>query len=221
MRDVILFGAPGAGKGTQAQRIVAEYGIPQISTGDMLRAAVKAGTPLGARAKSFMDSGKLVPDDVMIGLVEERLGQGDCRGGFLLDGFPRTLAQGEALDAMLSRAGRDVTVIGIEVSEDELMRRLTMRWTCPRCQRPYTGPGTCSVEGAVLEQRKDDRPETASERIGVYKRDTFPLRDYYASRGNYHGVSGLGTVDEVWDRIRRVLSAPQKGAKEAPALGRA
>jgi adenylate kinase len=205
VKNVILFGAPGAGKGTQAQRITREYRIPHISTGDMLRAAVKAATALGAKAKSFMDAGKLVPDQVIIDMVQERLGQPDAANGFLLDGFPRTIAQGEALDAMLKKIGRDVIVPGIEVPEDELMRRLSGRWTCPKCQRPYTGPGQCDADGTELVQRSDDRPEAVQKRLDEYRNQTAPLKDFYQARGRYRGINGLGTVDEVWGRLQKAI----------------
>jgi adenylate kinase len=205
VKNVILFGAPGAGKGTQAQRIAREYRIPHISTGDMLRAAVKAGTALGAKAKSFMDAGKLVPDQVIIDMVQERLAQPDATNGFLLDGFPRTIAQGEALGGMLKQIGRDVMVAGIEVPEDELMRRLSGRWTCPKCQRPYTGPGKCEADGTELVQRSDDRPEAVQKRLDEYRNQTAPLKDFYQARGRYRGVNGLGTVDEVWGRLQKAI----------------
>lgn len=205
MKNVILFGAPGAGKGTQAQRIAREYRIPHISTGDMLRSAVKAGTALGAKAKSFMDAGKLVPDQVIIDMVQERLTQPDAANGFLLDGFPRTIAQGEALSAMLKQIGRDVIVPGIEVPEDELMRRLSGRWTCPKCQRPYTGAGKCEADGTELVQRSDDRPEAVQKRLDEYRNQTAPLKDFYQARGRYRGINGLGTVDEVWGRLQKAI----------------
>jgi adenylate kinase len=205
VKNIILFGAPGAGKGTQAQRIAKEYGIPHISTGDMLRAAVKAGTPIGQKAKSFMDAGQLVPDEVMIGVVQDRLAEPDAQGGFLLDGFPRTLAQGETLDAMLKKIGREVKVVGIEVPEDELLRRLSGRWTCPKCQRPYTGPGKCTADGSELAQRLDDRPEAVQKRLDEYRNQTAPLKDFYQARGRYRGINGLGTVDEVWGRLQKAI----------------
>jgi len=205
VKNIILFGAPGAGKGTQAQRIAKEYRIPHVSTGDMLRAAAKAGTALGVKAKSFMDAGKLVPDDVIIDMVQERLAQPDAAGGFLLDGFPRTLAQGAALAEMLGRIGRDVVVAGIEVPEDELMRRLSGRWTCPKCQRPYTGPGKCETDGTELTQRSDDRPEAVQKRLDEYRNQTAPLKDFYQARGRYRGINGLGTVDEVWGRLQKAI----------------
>jgi adenylate kinase len=205
MRNVILFGAPGAGKGTQAQRIAKECQIPHVSTGDMLRAAVKNGTPLGTKAKAFMDAGKLVPDDVMIGVVQERLSEPDAANGFLLDGFPRTLAQGEALDRMLQKIGRDVIVAGIEVPEDELLRRLSGRWTCPKCQRPYNGSGKCTVDGTELVQRSDDRPEAVQKRLDEYRNQTAPLKDFYQKNGRYRGINGLGTVDEVWGRLQKAI----------------
>jgi adenylate kinase len=207
-RNIILFGAPGAGKGTQAQRIVQKYRVPQIATGDILRGAAKAGTPLGLQAKSFMESGKLVPDEVIIGVVEERFKAADCKDGFLLDGFPRTLAQGEALDGMLNRMGRTVQVIGVEVPETELLKRLSGRWTCPQCQRPYGGAGSCTVDKTALVQRDDDKPETVRKRLDTYRAQTAPLKDYYIAHGRYRAVDGIGTVDDVWQRIQGAIEAP-------------
>ena len=205
-RNIILFGAPGAGKGTQAQRIVETLKVPQIATGDMLRAAVAAGSALGKQAKGYMESGKLVPDEVIIGVVEERLGKPDTQGGFLLDGFPRTVAQGEALDTMLKKIGREPVVVGIEVAEEELLRRLASRFTCPTCQRPYTQAGRCERDSAALVQREDDKPETVKKRLETYKQQTAPLKDFYQARGRYRAVVGSGSPDEVWGRIQKVLS---------------
>ena len=144
-------------------------------------------------------------DDGVAVHLHDRLGRPDCARGALFDGFPRTLAQGEALDAMLARLERSVRVIGIEVPEEELVRRLTSRWTCPKCQRPYSQPGTCPVDGATLMQRPDDRPETVRKRLEEYRAQTAPLKDFYQAGGRYRGVDGLGSVDEVWARLRRAI----------------
>lgn len=213
---IILLGAPGAGKGTQAQFIKTHYGIPQISTGDMLRAAVKAGTPLGLQAKSAMDAGELVSDDVIIGLVEERISQPDCQNGFLFDGFPRTLAQAEAIEDH----GISIDhVIELDVDDDELVKRLSGRRTHPGSGRVYhviynppKEEAKDDITGEALIQRDDDKEETVRNRLAVYKRQTAPLIDFYqhiAEReGNntvYSRISGLGTVDEIQLRIKDVL----------------
>jgi adenylate kinase len=183
---LLLLGPPGAGKGTQAERLVRALGIPQVSTGDMLRAAVKAGSPVGQRAKAFMDRGDLVPDEVVIGVAEERLRQPDAAKGFILDGFPRTAAQAEALDAMLGRLGVALErCVALRVDEDELVERLLRR--------------------AELEGRSDDNEETIRNRMRVYREKTQPLIDYYAGRGVLAEVDGEGTMDEVAARIEEAL----------------
>lgn len=185
---LLLLGPPGAGKGTQAERLVRGLGIPQISTGDMLRAAVAAGTPVGRQAKAFMDRGDLVPDDVVIGVAEERLRQPDAAKGFILDGFPRTAAQAEALDAMLARLGVQLErCVALRVDEDELVERLLKR--------------------AEIEGRTDDNEETIRHRMRVYREKTRPLIDYYTARGVLQEVDGEGSVDEVSARIQEALRA--------------
>jgi adenylate kinase len=184
--NVILFGPPGAGKGTQGQRLSKAYGVPEISTGDILRAAVREGTPLGKEAKSYMDRGALVPDAVMIGIVKDRLSRDDTKHGFILDGFPRTLAQAEALAQELAIAGRSIEhVINIEVPEADLWQRLA---------------GRRGVEG-----RQDDSDEAIRHRLVVYHRDTAPLIQYYKQGGLLRTIDGVGTVDEVFQRITAVL----------------
>lgn len=210
---IILLGPPGAGKGTQSQRIMQTFNIPQISTGDMLRAAVKAGTPLGLKAKVAIDAGELVSDDVIIGLVKERIQQEDCHNGFLFDGFPRTIVQAEAIDEAKIKIDH---VIEIALDDDEIVHRLSGRRIHPASGRVYHvdyHPPKISdlddVTGEVLIQRDDDQEQTIRNRLAVYHAQTAPLIDYYQGRHqhkpkhqpNYSKVSGLGSVDEVTDRI--------------------
>ncbi len=211
---IMLLGPPGSGKGTQAKFICEHYGIPQISTGDMLRAAVQAGTELGERVKAIMDAGELVPDDLILALIRERIAQPDCADGFLLDGFPRTIAQAEGLEQM------GVTldwVIEIEVPDEEIVKRLSGRRVHPGSGRVYhllynPPKEDCKddVTGEPLIQRDDDKEETVRKRLEVYHRQTAPLVDFYRRRATegkvkFAAVSGLGTVEEVRDRIFRVL----------------
>ncbi|HTO97656.1 MAG TPA: adenylate kinase [Myxococcales bacterium] len=211
--DLILFGPPGAGKGTQAQRLLEVYGTPQISTGDILRQAVKAGTPLGLKARPIMESGALVPDALVIGIVEERLQKPDCAKGFVLDGFPRTVAQAKALDAMLASLGRHIDrVLSLEVPLDVVVRRLTGRRSCPQCGRVYhlteappRTPGVCDACGTALVQRPDDTEEVVRARQATYRRDTEPVKAFYAAQGLLREVDGTGSLDEVFQRIRAAL----------------
>ena len=211
--DVILFGPPGAGKGTQAQRLLSFYGMPQISTGDILRKAVKEGTPLGLKAKPLMETGKLVPDDLVIGLVEERLKRLDCKDGFVLDGFPRTVAQAQALDAMLASLGRRIDhVLSLEVPLEVVVQRLTGRRCCPKDGRIYhvtEAPpkvaGLCDVCQTALAQRPDDREDVVRARQVTYRHDTEPVKAFYAGQGLLRPVDGTGTLDEVFGRIQAVL----------------
>lgn len=211
--DLIMLGPPGSGKGTQAKRLSDRFGIPQISTGDILREAVKEGTPLGQEAKRYMDQGKLVPDDVVIGIVKERLKEGDCHKGFILDGFPRTVAQAEALERMLGEMGRGIDhVIDIEVSEEELLRRLTGRRTCRRCGAMYhivfnppKQEGICDRCGGELYQRDDDREETIKARLKVYQEQTAPLIDLYQKRGLLRRIEGAGEIEEIEGRILEAI----------------
>ena len=184
---LILLGAPGAGKGTQAEILCKKLGIPSISTGNILRAAIKDGTPTGVQAKSYIDAGKLVPDEVIIGIVNERLSRDDCAKGYILDGVPRTIAQAEALE----KAGIQFdAVVSIEISEDEILRRMSGRRVCEACGSSYNVQavpprveGVCDNCGGKLIQRKDDTPETVRERLKVYHKETAPLVDFYAARG--------------------------------------
>ena len=211
--QVVLFGPPGAGKGTQAKFLAEKFNIPHISTGDILRENVKKGTALGVKAKSFMDKGALVPDGVVIGLVEERTKEPDCKKGFMLDGFPRTVAQADALGSMLGRQGRKIDhVVAMEVDADELVARLSGRRTCRSCGTTYhvqfTPPkkaGVCDKDGGELYQRDDDKEAAIRQRLTTYDAQTKPLIAYYEQRGLLRRVNGLGSVDEVYGRIIKAV----------------
>jgi adenylate kinase len=213
--NLILLGPPGAGKGTQAQFLTEDYGIPQISTGDMLRAAVKAGTPMGLKAKEYMGQGALVPDDVVVGIVKERLQQGDCANGFILDGFPRTVPQADALAANLKQLGKEIdAVIALSVDTDALVERLAGRRTCPVCGAGYhlkydppREEGKCDKCGAALIQRDDDKEETVRNRMRVYAEQTQPLIDYYAAAGVLVEVDGMASIEEVRATIKEALGS--------------
>jgi adenylate kinase len=210
---IVLLGAPGAGKGTQAKKLIEKYGIPQISTGDILRKAVADGTPLGKEAKSYMDKGELVPDSVVIGLVKERLAQDDCKKGFILDGFPRNTAQAETLDGVLAEMGMPLQVaLSVDVDLDILMKRLTGRRTCRGCGQMYNiyfGPpqkeGVCDKCGGELYQRDDDREETIRKRLEVYEAQTAPLIDYYQGKGILKRVNGEGDINKIFEEVCRIL----------------
>ncbi len=211
--NLILLGPPGAGKGTQAKMLVETYGIPQISTGDMLREAVKNQTQLGLEAKKYMDAGQLVPDEVVIGLVKERLGRDDCAQGFMLDGFPRTVPQAEALDKVLAEMDKAIDhVISIEVPNEELLKRLTGRRTCRNCGQGYhvvfdppKKDGVCDKCGGELYQRDDDNEATVANRLKVYEESTKPLIDYYQAKGLLRPIDGVGAIKEIFERIKAVL----------------
>ena len=214
-RNLILLGAPGAGKGTQAQRLAARFGIPQVSTGDLLREARRQGTELGRRAQQFMDAGQLVPDEVVIGLVEERLGRPDAAAGVILDGFPRTIAQAEALGQLLSRMGRSaVEVVAIEVAEEELVARLGGRRSCLADGSSYhvqfappRAEGRCDVCGGPLVQREDDRIEAITRRLEEYRGKTLPLSEHYRRQGALREIDGAGEVEDVFGRVLVSLGA--------------
>ena len=209
---LVLLGAPGAGKGTQAKKLIEKYSIPQISTGDLLRAAVAAGTPLGKEAKSSMDKGELVPDSVVLGMVEERLRQDDCKKGYILDGFPRNTKQAEALDKMLTSLNMPLSAaLSVDVPFDDLMKRLTGRRTCKACGQMFNvysnapkKEGICDKCGGTLFQRDDDKEETIKKRLEVYSSQTAPLIDYYKNKGILKTVKGTGNIDEIF---RSVLNA--------------
>lgn len=210
---IILMGPPGAGKGTQAEKLVDVYQIPHISTGDMFRKAQKDGTELGLKAKSYMDQGKLVPDEVTVGIVKERLAEEDCKDGFLLDGFPRTVQQADALDGILNELGMALDrVVNIEVDKGFLVDRLTGRRVCKGCGASYhivsripKTEGICDRCGGVLYQRADDTVETVSNRLDVYAAQTAPLIDYYQSKGIMSSIDGSKSMDEVLADIRTAL----------------
>jgi len=211
--DLILLGPPGSGKGTQAKKIVERYHIPQISTGDILRAAVKEQTPLGKEAKAYMDQGKLVPDEVVIGIVRDRLKAADCKNGFILDGFPRTVPQAEALAATLQTMNRTIDyVVSIDVNNEELLKRLTGRRTCRGCGAMYhlifdppRKEGVCDRCGGELYQRDDDKEETIKERLRVYDAQTAPLIAYYRDKGSLRTIDGVGAMEQIFQAIVKVV----------------
>lgn len=211
--NIVFMGLPGAGKGTQAERIVATFGIPHISTGDMFRQAVREGTPLGLKAKEYMDKGLLVPDEVTVGIVRERLSQGDCAKGFLIDGFPRTVPQAEALDATLAEMGRRLDhVIYLDVRKETLLARLTGRRICRQCGATYhvvfnppRQEGVCDKCGGELYQRDDDKEETVATRLEVNLTQTEPLLAYYEEKGLLRRVNGEQEIDAVFADIAQIL----------------
>ena len=211
--NIVLMGLPGAGKGTQADKIVEKYAIPHISTGDMFRAAIKEGTELGLKAKGFMDEGKLVPDEVTIGIVRERLSQADCEKGFLLDGFPRTVPQAEALDGILEELGRPVEhTINIDVQKDELVARLSGRRICKVCGASYhlifnppAEEGKCDKDGGELYTRADDNPETVENRLAVNMNQAQPLLDFYQAKGVLTNIDGQQDIDKVFADLDALL----------------
>ena len=215
MKHLILLGPPGAGKGTQAKEIAARHGLVQLSTGDMLRAAVAAGTEVGRRAKAIMDKGELVPDAVVISIISDRLDAADCQGGAILDGFPRTLAQAAALDALMATKKRKLdAVIELKVDDEELISRISGRFTCGKCGEGYHDrfkqpkvKGVCDVcKGTEFTRRPDDNAETVTRRLMVYYRETSPLIGYYFCKGNLHSVDGMASIAEVSKAIDKILA---------------
>ncbi|MGK0673099.1 MAG: adenylate kinase [Halothiobacillaceae bacterium] len=212
---IVLLGAPGSGKGTQSKFLVEHYKVPQISTGDLLRAQVAAGTPLGRRAKDAMDHGQLVSDDIVLGMIRERLAEDDTRAGFILDGFPRNLAQASALDALLAELGKPLqAVILLDVPFDELMQRLTGRMTCTRCGAVYNkythAPrqvGVCDVCGGELIQRADDNEETVGKRLRIFEEQTAPLINFYKAKGKLHIVDGRHSMEAIFADLRAIIDA--------------
>jgi adenylate kinase len=211
--NIVLMGLPGAGKGTQADKIVEKYAIPHISTGDMFRAAIKEGTELGLQAKSFMDQGALVPDEVTIGIVRERLSQPDCEKGFLLDGFPRTVPQAEALDSILAELGRPVEhTINVQVETDELIARLSGRRICKTCGTSYhlvfnppKEEGKCDKDGGELYTRADDNPETVANRLEVNMNQAQPLLDFYEAKDVLTNINGQQEISKVFADLDALL----------------
>lgn len=211
--NIILMGLPGAGKGTQAAKIIKKYPIPHISTGDMFRLAIKNETELGQEAKSYMDKGELVPDEVTVGIVKERLSQSDAKDGFLLDGFPRTVEQAEALNGIMDELGTQIDrTINVEVDEEELMNRLTGRRICEVCGTAYhlvfnppKEDGVCDLDGGKLYQREDDNPETVANRLEVNLKQTAPLLDFYKNQNVLSNVDGSKDIDEVFSEVDEIL----------------
>jgi adenylate kinase len=214
MPRIILLGAPGSGKGTQAARFASDFDVPVIATGDALRENIKENTPLGQKAQAFIEKGELVPDELVIDLVEAEFALADTRDGWLLDGFPRTTAQAEALDALLAKKGKKLDrVFLIQVPKDILISRITGRLFCPKCGRIYhektmppSVPGICDLDGETLTRRVDDNVETAESRIAVYNEQTKPLIDYYAEKGILTGIDGTIGPDKIEDVIRETLA---------------
>jgi adenylate kinase len=215
--NLILLGPPGAGKGTQAKILTKKYDVPQISTGDILRSAIKDQTPMGIKAKSFMDSGALVSDEVVVGIVEERLAKPDCMNGFILDGFPRTVVQADALKQMLQKLDKTIDhVISIEVDKEELLERITGRRTCRNCGKgfhirfdPPKVNGRCDECSGELYQRDDDGEKTMRKRLDVYEKQTAPLVAYYARESLLRTIYGIGSIDDIQQRLMKELEGGQ------------
>lgn len=216
---IALFGPPGSGKGTQAKLLIKNLGIPQLSTGDMLRESIKAGTQTGIAAKKFMDQGQLVPDEVMVGLIKDRIALPDCKNGFMLDGFPRTVAQAKALDQMfeVSKLRLD-HVVSLNVPRKDLVSRLSGRLVCSGCgasyhemSKPTKVKGQCDICGAVVSKRPDDRAEVVEARLETFAASTKPVEDYYRAKGNLREIEAQGPENEVYQRIVAVFGGAFKG----------
>lgn len=213
--NIILLGPPGSGKGTQAKEIIEKHQIPQISTGDLLREAVKNQTELGKKAKEYMDAGKLVPDEVVVGMVKERLQKDDCKNGFILDGFPRTVPQAESLDQTLADVGKKIDkVVSIEVPDSEVVERLSGRRTCENCGTMYhvkfnppQQDGVCDKCGGKLYQRDDDNESTIKNRLQVYHDQTAPLKDYYSKKGLVKEIEGVGDISKIKEAVLKALES--------------
>lgn len=224
---IVLLGAPGSGKGTQAQRLQAKYGVPQVSSGDLLRDAVARGTELGLKAKSVMDSGQLVSDDIVLGLIRDRLRRPDAARGFILDGFPRNIDQANSLNALLKELGQPIdAVLQLDVRKQTLVQRLAGRRTCPTCGTVYNvhslppGVTTCSKDGAQLYQRPDDKEEVVAKRLEVYATQTQPLIEHYSKLGQLRVVAGEGALDEVFERMEAAALAKPVSAEKVKVTTR-
>jgi adenylate kinase len=211
--NLLLYGAPGSGKGTQANMLRTRFGIPHIATGDMLRAEIQAGTELGRQAQPILAVGKYVSDDIMIGIIRNRLRQPDCKPGFIIDGFPRTVPQAAALDALITDLGQRLDrVIYLKVPVEELLRRLSGRLVCPKCQRTYP-PGTvaCEADGSALVQREDDKPEAVRPRIEIYLEKTVPVLDHYRGWDLVSEIDGRGTIEEISSQVLKAVGQNHTG----------
>jgi adenylate kinase len=214
---IIMLGPPGAGKGTQARKISDALVLPHISTGDMLREALKNETELGKKARTYLDSGALVPDELVDAIVAERLSREDCSRGFILDGYPRTIPQAQFLGSLVQKDGSRPVTLGMEVDEDVLIKRLSSRWTCPKCGKIFNADldpgkvgGRCDECSAALVQRRDDTAEVIVERLQVYKRATQPLVQYYQEQGSYVAVKGEGSVERIFDSVMKTIKDVQR-----------
>ncbi len=220
--NLLLYGAPGSGKGTQANMLRSKFGIPHIATGDMLRAEIAAGTELGRQAQPILAAGKYVSDEIMIGMIRNRLGEPDCEPGFIIDGFPRTVPQANALDTlMVELSKRFDRVIYLRVPVEELLQRLSGRLVCPQCQRTYP-PNTsvCAADGSALAQREDDKPEAVRPRIEIYLEKTVPVLDHYRASGLVSEIDGRGTIEEISRQVLTAVSAPTNGSTAQKAANK-
>jgi len=220
--NLLLYGAPGSGKGTQANMLRSKFGIPHIATGDMLRAEIAAGTQLGRQAQPILAAGKYVSDEIMIGMIRNRLGEPDCEPGFIIDGFPRTVPQANALDTlMVELRKRFDRVIYLRVPVEELLQRLSGRLVCPQCQRTYP-PNTsvCAADGSALAQREDDKPEAVRPRIEIYLEKTVPVLDHYRASGLVSEIDGRGTIDEISRQVLAAVAAPANGSTAQKAANK-
>jgi adenylate kinase len=215
--NFLLYGAPGSGKGTQANMLRSRFGIPHIATGDMLRSEIQAGSELGRKAQPILAAGQYVSDEIMIGMIRNRLGRPDCKTGFIIDGFPRTVPQATALDGLMEDLGKRLDrVIYLKVPVDELLSRLSGRLVCPLCQRTYP-PGTavCEADGSALSQREDDKPEAVKPRIEIYLEKTVPVLDHYRVGGLVSEIDGRGTIDEISRQVLAAVKRPETTVKRA------